>query len=159
MCAYKNSTAFRPLIFSEHTSAQQHHVQVRYTGFCPTRTVNVGSEDRNVCRCALLWNVAFTAPILDVADSVQWRGHSLCRIVSKFDEECTKYGQNIHYALKWSRYDLHRTELHETHSCLTDYVKILRTNFFFPKSDEIWPGVYKSRAPVRHENFFLNHGS
>lgn len=52
MCTHKNSTAFRPLIFSEYTSAQQHYVQVGYTGFCPSRTVNVGSADRNVCRCA-----------------------------------------------------------------------------------------------------------
>lgn len=131
MFARKNSTAFRPLISSEHTSAQQHYVQVGYTGFCTNRTVNVGIADRTLCRCALQWNVAFTAPILDEADSIQWCGQSLWRVVSKCDEECTQYGQNILYALKWSRYDLHRAELHETHSCLTDYIKIL-FNIFFP---------------------------
>jgi hypothetical protein len=140
MCAHKNSTTFRPLIFSEHTSAQQHYVRVGYTGFCPSRTVNVGSADRNVCRSALEWNVAFTAPILDESDSVQWCGHSLCRILSKFDEECTKYGQNILYALKWSTYDLHRTELQEIHSCLTQYF----STFVRPRPGKSF--FYKTRA-------------
>jgi len=91
--AHYGSTVFSLLIFMKPTSVQQQYVQMTYTKF--HQTINVESTDVNSFVPLSIYTFLCTDSYESHKCLMTLRGVLLFRIVSKLDEKCRKYKQNL----------------------------------------------------------------
>jgi len=89
------STVFSLLISMKPTSVQEHYVQMAYTRFYQTQSINVESTDIN----SFIPLSIYTFLCTDLYEShkclMTLRGVLLYQIVSKLDEKCRQYMQSL----------------------------------------------------------------